>query len=97
LLAEKGISASYEAIRLWFIKFGSEYASKLKRRHIGLGDTFYLDEVFIRINGKQHYLWRAVAQDCEVIDVYVQSRRNGAARGSSSSACYAAVAASHER
>ena len=79
LLAEKGISVSYEAIRLWCIKFGPSYARKLKQRHRGFGDTFYLDEVFIKINGIQHYLWRAVDQDGEVVDVFVQSRRNGAA------------------
>ena len=79
LLAEKSISVSYESIRLWCIKFGPAYARKLKRRHSGFGDTFYLDEVFIKINGKQHYLWRAVDQDGEVVDIYVQSRRNGAA------------------
>jgi putative transposase len=79
LLAEKGISVSYELIRLWCIKFGPAYARKLKQRHGGFGDTFYLDEVFIKINGKQHYLWRAVDQDGEVVDVLVQTRRNGAA------------------
>ena len=79
LLAEKGISVSYESIRLWRIKFGPAYARKLKQRHGGFGDTFYLNEVFIKINGKQHYLWRVVDQDGEVVDVYVQSRRNGAA------------------
>ena len=79
LLAKKGISVSYEAIRLWCIKFGPSYARKLKQRYGGFGDTFYLDEVFIKINGKQHYLWRAVDQDGEVVDVFVQSRRNGAA------------------
>ena len=79
LLAEKGITVSYESIRLWCIKFGPTYARKLKSKHGGFGDTFYLDEVFIKINGKQHYLWRAVDQDGEVIDVFVQNRRNGAA------------------
>jgi len=81
LLAEKGISVSYEAIRLWCIKFGPAYARKLKQKHGGFDDTFYLDEVFIKINGKQHYLWRAIDQDEEIVDVFVQSRRNsGAAR-----------------
>jgi putative transposase len=60
LLAEKGISVSYEAIRLWCVKFGPAYACRHKQKHGGFGDTLYLDEVFIRINGKQHYLWRAV-------------------------------------
>ena len=75
----KGISVSYESIRLWCIKLGSAYAHKLKCRHIGFADTLHLDEVFIKIKGKQHYLWRAVDQDREVVDVFVQSRRNGAA------------------
>jgi putative transposase len=51
----------------------------LKRKHGGYGDTFYIDEFFVKINGKQHYLWRAVDQDGEVVDVYLQSKRNGAA------------------
>jgi putative transposase len=79
LLAERGITVSREAIRLWCIKFGALYARRLKRKHRGYGDTFYIDEVFVNINGKQHYLWRAVDQDGEVVDVYLQSRRDGAA------------------
>ena len=79
LLAERGITVSREAIRLWCIKFGALYARRLKRKHRGYGDTFYIDEVFIRIKGKQHYLWRAVDQDGEVVDVYLQARRDGAA------------------
>jgi putative transposase len=64
---------------LWCIKFGSKYAKRLKRRHCGYGDTFYLDEVFVRIQGVQNYLWRAVDQDGEVIDVLLQRRRDGQA------------------
>ena len=79
LLAERGITVSREAIRHWCIKFGVIYAPRLKRKHRGYGDTFYIDEVFVKINGKQHYLWRAVDQDGEVVDVYLQSKRNGAA------------------
>jgi putative transposase len=79
LLAERGVTVSYETIRLWSIKFGARYARRLKRRHRGYGDTFYIDEVFVKIDGKQQYLWRAVDQDGEVIDVYLQSRRDGAA------------------
>jgi putative transposase len=79
LLAEKGINVSYEAVRLWCIKFGARYARRLKKRHRGYGDTFYIDEVFVKINGKQQYLWRAVDQDGEVVDVYLQARRDGAA------------------
>ncbi len=79
LLAERGITISYETIRLWCIKFGAKYAGRLKWRHQDYGDTFYIDEVFVRINGKQHYLWRAVDQDGEVVDVYLQVRRDGKA------------------
>jgi putative transposase len=79
LLAERGIQVSYEAIRLWCNKFGPKYAAKLRRKHQGYGDTFFLDEVFIKITGIQHYLWRAVDQDGEVVDVFLQKRRDGRA------------------
>jgi putative transposase len=77
LLAERGIAVSYESIRLWCIKFGSKYTKRLRRRHQGYGDTFFIDEVFVKIQGKQHYLWRAVDQDGEVVDVFLQARRDG--------------------
>jgi putative transposase len=70
LLAERGVIVSREAIRLWCNKFGLLYAKQLKRRHQGFGDTFYIDEVFVNIDGKQQYLWRAVDQDGEVVDVF---------------------------
>ena len=76
LLAERNISVSYEAIRLWINKFGPEFTKRLRRRHAGFGDTYFLDEVFVKIGGKQHYLWRAVDQDGEVVDVYLQKRRD---------------------
>ena len=79
LMAERGVEVSYESIRLWCIKFGPKYARRLRRRHQGYGDTFYLDEVFVKIQGKQHYLWRAVDQDGEVVDVFLQRRRDGKA------------------
>ena len=79
LLAERGIIVSYESIRLWCNKFGPKYVTRLKRNHQGYGDTFFIDEVFVKIGGKQHYLWRAVDQDGEVIDVFLQKRRDGAA------------------
>jgi putative transposase len=75
LLSERGITVSREAIRLWSIKFGALYSRRLKRKHRGFGDTFYIDEVFVKINGKQHYLWRAVDQDGEVLDVNLQAKR----------------------
>ncbi len=79
LLAERGITVSYESIRLWCIKFGAKYARRLQRKHQGYGDTFFIDEVFVKINGKQHYLWRAVDQDGDVVDVFLQDRRDGTA------------------
>ena len=68
-----------ESIRLWCNKFGSKYAARLSRKHQGYGDTFFIDEVFIKIGGKQHYLWRAVDQDGEVVDVFLQNRRDAKA------------------
>ena len=79
LLAQRGITVSYESIRLWCIKFGRNYAGRLQRRHKGYGDTFFIDEVFVKIHGRQQYLWRAVDQEGDVIDVFLQSRRDGAA------------------
>jgi transposase-like protein len=54
LMAERGIAVSYESVRLWCIKFGRHYTRRLRRRHQGYGDTFFVDEVFVRIQGKQH-------------------------------------------
>ena len=79
LLSERCIIVSRESIRLWCMKFGAIYSRCLKRKHRGYGDTFYIDEVFVKINGKQHYLWRAGDQDGEVVDVYLQAKRDGAA------------------
>ena len=79
LLAERGIFVTRESVRLWCNKFGPHYARRLRQKHRGFGDTFFMDEVFVKIEGKQHYLWRAVDQDGEVIDVFLQSRRDGVA------------------
>ena len=76
LLAERGITVSYETIRQWSRKFGAEYARKLKRREGRLGDTWHLDELFVTIQGERQYLWRAVDQDGDVLDILVQPRRN---------------------
>jgi putative transposase len=76
LLAERGIEVSYESIRKWCNRFGPDYARKLKKRRGHLGDTWFLDEVFVTIRGKLHYLWRAVDQDGDTIDILVQKRRN---------------------
>ena len=78
-LAERGIIVSYETIRQWCGKFGPDYARQLKRRQGRLGDTWFLDEVFVTINGQRQYLWRAVDQDGDLIDLRVQPRRDGRA------------------
>jgi putative transposase len=81
LRAERGIIVSYETIRQWSRKFGQTYANQLRRRRARPGDKWFLDEVFLTINGKTHYLWRAVDQAGNVLDILVQSRRNkGAAK-----------------
>lgn len=79
LLAEHGIEVSYESLRLWCNKFGPLFSKRLRRQHPGFGDTFFIDEVFVTIAGQRHYLWRAVDQDGDVIDVYLQARRDAEA------------------
>ena len=79
LLAQRGIEVSRESIRLWCNKFCPTFARRLRRTHQGYGDTFYLAEVFVKTQGKQQYLWRAVDQDGEVVDVFLQARRDGKA------------------
>ena len=79
LMLARGVVVSYETIRRWCAKFGQAYANQLRRRRPRPGDKWHLDEVFIRINGTIHYLWRAVDQHGNVLDVLVQSRRNAKA------------------
>ena len=79
LLAQRGIEVSRESIRLWCTKCGPAYARRLRRAHGGYGDPFFLDEVFVKIQGKHRYLWRAVDQDGEVVDVFLQAHRDGKA------------------
>ncbi len=66
-------------MRLWCNKFGPHCSRRLRRKHAGFGDTFFIDEVFVKIAGQRHYLWRAVDQDGDVIDVYLQARRDAEA------------------
>ena len=79
LMLARGVVLSYETIRRWCAKFGQAYANQLRRRRAQPGDRWHLDEVFIRINGITHYLWRAVDQHGNVLDVLVQPRRNAKA------------------
>ncbi|MEW2117124.1 IS6 family transposase [Streptomyces sp. NPDC005474] len=79
LMLERGVIVSYESIRRWCAKFGQGYANSLRRRRPRPGDKWHLDEVFIKINGRLQYLWRAVDQDGNVLDILVQNRRDKAA------------------
>ena len=76
LLAQRGVTVTYETIRQWCQRFGPVYARRLRRRRGRLGDTWHLDEVFITIQGRQQYLWRAVDEDGDVLDILLQSHRN---------------------
>ena len=79
MMLERGVEVSYEAIRLWCLKFGAEYAKRLRRQRGRPGGRWHLDEVFCKINGELVYLWRAVDQSGEVLDVLVQKRRDAKA------------------
>ena len=76
LLAQRGITVSYESIRHWCEIFGAAYARRLRRWAGPVGDTWHLDELFVTIRGQRQYLWRAVDQDGEVIDILLQPRRD---------------------
>lgn len=81
ILAARGVTVSYESIREWGIRFGRQFAASLKQRRPKPGDKWHLDEVFIWVRGKLHYLWRAVDQNGVVLDILVQKRRDtGAAK-----------------
>ena len=77
ILAERGVIVSYETIRQWCAHFGPLYANKLRKRQGRAGDVWYLDEVnIVVIGGQRRYLWRAVDQDDDVIDILVQKRKD---------------------
>ena len=73
-MLEREIEVSPEAIRLWCLTFGAEYASRLRRRRGCCGDTWHYDEVFCKINGRLVYLWRELDQIGQVLDILVQRR-----------------------
>lgn len=76
LLAERGIIVSHETIHFWVVKFGREYAKSIRRDRPRVGDKWHLDEVVISIRGKKHWLWRAVDQNGNALEILVQNRRN---------------------
>jgi len=76
MMAARGIVLTYETVRCWCDKFGRQYAAGLRRRRARTGDKWHLDEVFLKINGVTHYLWRAVDQNGVVLDILVQPKRD---------------------
>jgi putative transposase len=76
MLLERGVVVYYETVRRWALKFGPDYAHRLKRKTPSRRDIWHLDEVVVTIAGKKHWLWRAVDQDGYVLDKIVQTHRN---------------------
>jgi transposase-like protein len=76
VLAERGIDVSYETVRRWALKFGAIIARKLRRGQSRPDVRWHLDEVFVSINGRQLYIWRAVDSEGEILDILVQPRRD---------------------
>jgi putative transposase len=76
MMAKRGVPVTYETVREWCQKFGSLYAALLRKKRARMGSKWHLDEVFIKVNGVQHYLWRAVDQNGVVIGILVQPKRD---------------------
>lgn len=76
MLAERGIRVSYETVRCWVTKFGSQFAAQLRRREARSGRVWHLDEMAVRIGGKQHWLWRAVDEHGTTLEVLLQEHRD---------------------
>ena len=80
LLHERGVDVSYESVRFWWHRFGSQFARQIKKHRTGgihsSNWKWHLDEVFVKINGERHYLWRAVDQEGEVLESYVTKNRD---------------------
>jgi len=81
LLHERGIDVSHETIRFWWNRFGPMFAADIRSKRVNRARAYsnwqwHLDEVFVKINGETHYLWRAVDHEGEVLETYVTKRRN---------------------
>jgi len=76
ILAARGLVVSYETIRNWCTKFGPSYSRENRKLRGAMNDTWYMDEVFIKINGVLHYLWRAVDENGDEIDILIQKRKD---------------------
>ncbi len=83
LLHERGIEVSHETVRFWWQRFGPIFAAEIRRKRVGgirvSRWRWHLDEVFVKVNGVQHYLWRAVDHEGEVLEAYVTKHRDKAA------------------
>jgi putative transposase len=81
ILHERGIDVSYETVRCWVERFGLEFAGEIRRKRKGSQSNWrwHIDEVFVKINGELHYLWRAIDHEGEVLECFVSKRRNKAA------------------
>ena len=81
LLHERGVDISHETVRAWWNRFGPMFAAEIRRRRVQSRSyslwRWHLDEVFVRINGETHYLWRAVDHEGEVLEVFATKRRDG--------------------
>ena len=67
---------TYETVRQWYLKFDQQFANEIRHRQGRPGDTWFLDEVFVMIGSERHYLWRAVDQDGDVLDILLQEHRD---------------------
>jgi len=76
LLAERGVIVSYETIRQWCNVFGPQFAQRIKARLGNRGDRWFLDEMVVSIGGERRYLWRAIDQDGDVLDILVQAQKD---------------------
>jgi len=80
LLHERGVDVSYKSVRYWWHRFGSQLASEIKKRRAGGMQSsnwkWHLNEVFVKVNGERHYLWRAVDHEGEVLESYVTKKRD---------------------
>jgi putative transposase len=79
LLAERGVTVSYETVRAWVTRFGPQTAAQIRRDRPKAGDKWHMDEVVITIRGERHWLWRALDDRGDVLEILVQSRRNACA------------------
>ena len=83
ILFERGIDICHETVRFWWNRFGPMFAAEIRKRRVQNGSysrwRWHMDEVFVRINGQTHYLWRAVDHEGEVLEVFATKRRNRAA------------------